>query len=48
MEEEYGGFRWDQIQWIQDFRREKEDTPCTMYTRLARFAMEFGGVFAKI
>ena len=25
----------------------KEDTPRTMYTRLARFAREFGGVFGK-
>ena len=47
LEVEYGGFRRDQMQRIQDFRREKEDTPRTMYTRLARFAVESGGVFAE-
>ena len=47
LQEEYGGFRHDQMQRIQDFRREKDDTPRTMYTRLARFARESGGVFAK-
>ena len=47
LEIEYGGFRRDQMQRIQDFRREKEDTPRTMYTRLARFAVESGGVFAE-
>jgi len=40
LENEYGGFRRDQMQRIQDFRREKEDTPRTMYSRLARFAIE--------
>ena len=35
------------MQRIQDFRREKDDTPRTMYTRLARFARESGGVFAE-
>ena len=47
LEVEYGGFRKDQMQSIQDFRREKEDTPRTMYTRLARFAVESGDVFAE-
>lgn len=47
LESEYGGFRRDQMQRIQDFRREKEDTPRTMYTRLTRFAVESGGVFAE-
>ena len=46
-QEEYGGFRRDQIQRIQDFRRKKDNTPCTMYTRLARFAKESGGLFAE-
>ena len=47
LEVEYGRFRRDQMQRIQDFRREKDDTPRTMYTRLARFAVESGGVFAE-
>ena len=47
LQKEYRGFRWDQMQWIQDFRRVKDDTPRTMYTRLARFARESGGVFAE-
>jgi hypothetical protein len=47
LEVEYGGFRRDQMQRIQDFRQEKDDTPRTMYTRLARFAVELGGVFAE-
>ena len=45
LEEEYGGFYQDQIQRIQVFRREKENTPCIIYMRLARFAREPGGVF---
>ena len=48
LQEEYGGFHRDQMQRIYDFRWEKDDTPRTMYTRLARFAREFGGVFAEI
>jgi hypothetical protein len=47
LQEECGGFHRDQMQRIQDFRRKKDDTPRTMYTRLARFAREFGGVFAE-
>jgi hypothetical protein len=47
LQEEYGGFCRDQMQRIHDFRREKDDTPRTMYTRLARFAKEYGGVFAE-
>jgi hypothetical protein len=35
------------MQRIQDFQREKDNTPRTMYTRLARFARESGGVFAE-
>jgi hypothetical protein len=35
------------MQRIQDFRRERDDTPRTMYTRLARFARESRGVFAE-
>ena len=35
------------MQQIQDFRWEKDDTPRTIYTRLARFAREFGDVFAE-
>jgi hypothetical protein len=35
LEIEYGGFRHDQMQRIQDFHHEKEDTPRTMYTWLA-------------
>ena len=47
LQEEYKGFRRDQMQRIHDFRREKNDTPCTMYTRLARFARESKCVFVK-
>lgn len=45
LEEEYGGFHRDQMQRIQDFRREKEDTPPSMYTRLSRLASETEDVF---
>ena len=45
--EEYGGLHRDQMQRIQDFRREKDNTPRTMYTRLARFARESECVFVK-
>ena len=31
----------------QDFGGENDDTPCTIYTRLARFGKESGGVFAE-
>ena len=44
---EYGGFRCDQMQRIVDFRREKNDTPRTMYTRLARLSAHAGNVFTK-
>ena len=47
LEVEYGGFRRDQMHRIQDFHREKEDTPRTMYTRLARLAAEAGDVFTE-
>jgi hypothetical protein len=40
LEMKYGGFWRDQMQRIQDFRREKDDTPQTMYTRLVRFVVE--------
>ena len=36
------------MQRIQNFRREKEDTPRIMYMRLARFARKSRGVFAEI
>jgi hypothetical protein len=45
--EEYGGFCRDHMQRIQDFQREKDDTPRTMYTRLVRFARESRGVFTE-
>ena len=35
------------MQRIHDFRWKKDDTPRIMYTRLARFAREFGGVFTE-
>ena len=35
LEVEYGGFWRDQMQHIQDFRQKNDDTPRTMYTRLA-------------
>lgn len=38
LELEYGGIRRDRIQKIQDFRKENDDIPKTMYTRLAQFA----------
>ena len=47
LQEEYGDFRRDQMQLKQDFRREKDVTPRTMYTRLAKFAREWGGVFPE-
>ena len=47
LQEEYGGFRRDQMQRIHDFRREKDDTPRIMYTRLAKFARESGSVFTE-
>jgi hypothetical protein len=47
LEVEYGGFRQDQMQRIQDFRQEKDDTLRIMYTRLAQFVVESGGVFAE-
>jgi hypothetical protein len=47
LQEEYKGFSPDQIEPIQDFRRKKNDMPCTMYMRLARFAREYGGVFVE-
>ena len=42
---EYGGFRHNQMQRNDDFRREKEDTPRTMYTRLAQLLAKAGNVF---
>ena len=44
---EYGGFRRDEMQHIKDFCREKEDTLRTMYTQLAKFAVESRGVFVE-
>jgi len=35
------------MQHIEDFWREKEDTPHTMYTRLVQFAVELEGVFGE-
>ena len=35
------------MQWIQDFKHEKEDTAYMMCTRLAWFAVEFDGVFME-
>ena len=35
------------MKWIQDFRREKNDTPRTIYMRLVRFVWESRGVFAE-
>ena len=33
------------MQQIQDYMWKNDDTPCTMYTRMARFFKESGGVF---
>lgn len=47
LQKEYGGFCRDQMQRIHDFRRENDNTPRIMYTRLAKFVKESGGVFAE-
>ena len=47
LEVEYGGIRRDHMRHIQDFQREKGDTPRIMYARLARFAKETGDAFTE-
>ena len=47
LQKEYGGFRRDRMQRINDCKREKNDTPRTMYMRLTRFARESRDVFAE-
>ena len=47
LETKYGGIRRDRMRHIQDFQREKEDTPCIMYARLVRFAKETGDAFTE-
>lgn len=47
LHEDYGGFCRDQIQRIQDFKREKNDTPHSMHTILVKFVRVCGGVFAE-
>lgn len=47
LEEEYRGCCLDQMQQIHDFKREKDDTYCTIYTILVRFLRELRGVFPK-
>ena len=47
LEVKFGGFRRDQMLRIQDFRREKDDTPLTMYTRLARMAVDAGNILTQ-
>ena len=47
LETEYGSIRRDRMCHIQDFQREKGDTPRIMYARLARFAKETGDVFTE-
>ena len=47
LEVEYGGIKWDRMRHIQDFQREKGDTPRIMYARLARFAKETGDAFIE-
>ena len=42
--EVYVGIKYNRF---EDFKREKDDTPRTMYTRLARFARESRGVFVE-
>jgi hypothetical protein len=44
IQEEYGGFRRDQMKRIQNFQREKDDTPCIIYMKLARFDREPGNI----
>ena len=38
LEVEHGGIRRDRMRHTQDFQREKGNTPCIIYARLARFA----------
>jgi hypothetical protein len=37
---EIGGIHKDQMQKIQDFQREKDDTPCIMCMKLEKFTKE--------
>jgi hypothetical protein len=37
----------NQMQKIQDFQRDNDDTPCTIYKRLAKFAKESGDAFIE-
>ena len=47
LEVEYGGIRRDRMRHIQDFQREKGDTPRIIYARFARFAKETGDAFTE-
>ena len=47
LEVEYGCIRWDRMRHIQDFQREKGDTPRIMYAQLVRFAKETGDAFTE-
>jgi len=47
LEVEYRGSQHDQMQHIQDFQCDKEDTLHTIYTKLAWFVVESGGVFVE-
>lgn len=43
----YGGFHRDHMQKIQDFIWQRKNTPKTIHTQLAHFAVAFGGVFTE-
>lgn len=47
LEVEYGGFQRDQIQRIQNFQKENDDTSRAMYTHMTWFVVELRGVFAE-
>ena len=47
LEVEYNGIKWDCMRHIQDFQREKGDTPCIMYAELAQFAKKTSDVFIE-
>lgn len=47
-EEEYGGFHQNKMKWIHDFKREKDDTPCTIYTRFTKFARKSRSISKRV
>lgn len=47
LQEDYKSLCRDHMQRIHDFGRKKDDTPCTMYTRLTKFIKKSGNVFPE-